>query len=64
MYSQVCKDDGKTPHEALTGTKQDLSNLREFIFSSVIFLPSQRRTAGKFGPRGEEGIPVGYIARG
>lgn len=50
--------------EALTGTKTDLRNVRTFGYNEVVYLPTERRTEGKFDPRGEEGLLVSYSSDG
>jgi len=50
--------DGKTPHEAFTGRKPDVSHLREF--GSDIWILDQRPSRQKLDPKARKFIFVGY----
>lgn len=60
MYSKAFQDSGVSSIESFTENNLGLNNLWEFGCSSVVFLPSKKRTKRTFGPGGEEGINVGY----
>ncbi|KAJ3661597.1 hypothetical protein Zmor_005987 [Zophobas morio] len=49
---------GGTPYEAWTGKKPDISNFR--AFGSRVYYLDRRPGKGKFDPRGEEGVFLGY----
>lgn len=44
--------------------KPNLSNLGEFGYKNVVYLLHHRTTGGKFGPRVEEGLLLGYSTGG
>jgi hypothetical protein len=52
---------GKTPYEALIGSKPDISNLR--ILGSLVYrlIPKETRNS-KLEPLAEEGILIGYVS--
>ena len=52
---------GRTPYEAWTGTKPDVSNLRVFGCKAYALKPKQRRrTGGKLDEISQRGMMVGY----
>ena len=59
MYTTSCKDRDKTPYEVILGKKPDVSHLRRFGAKAFVHVPKPKRK-GKFAPRAQEGILVGY----
>ena len=50
--------DNKTPEEAFSGVKPEVSHLRIFGFSVYIHVPKDKRT--KLDPFGRKGVFIGY----
>jgi hypothetical protein len=49
---------GKTPYELFHGKRPNLSNLRVFVKSAIVYIPKPNRT--KLDSKGTEAIFVGY----
>lgn len=58
-FSESTQDANKTPYEAFTGNRPDLSSLRVFGCRAFVHIPKQKRTE-KLQSRSEAGILVGY----
>ena len=59
MFSHSCRDVGKTPYEAFTGKRPNVSFLRPFGSRSYVHIPKTTRN-NKLSPRALKGILVGY----
>lgn len=59
MYSTSGNMPGKTPYEAFTGRKPDLSVLRVYGSKAFVHVPKEKRK-GKLSSRSTPGILVGY----
>ncbi|CAM9105966.1 unnamed protein product, partial [Phaeothamnion confervicola] len=51
---------GLTPYEAFYGRPPSTAHMRAFGAQAIVHYPSSLRPGGKFGPRGFEGIMMGY----
>ncbi len=50
-----------TPHKAMYGEKQDVSDYLAFGYLAYVYQDKQRRANGKHTPRAKEVVHVGFV---